>query len=338
MTAEPCRAKDSPLHSPSNLFRPRRNPPSWAGTTDFGGGAGYRPRVRRAYFDAVYRHSRARRHRQYKRSGPNYKGECRNLAAIESKVLPLPIKDTFVALLRLFVGLVTIALLTISIFSLLAGLVLALDQAFVGPAGSLPGTRLLRALTGVEPSGVMVGLVVSVLAYVSLSLAVLAEARLVGHSEWRDLFAWTPWNPMRTDRRVYLVAAAALAYGFAADLALHYLHPPSNSWLVLPDDPVDALVLTFVAVACAPVAEELLFRGFVYTDLRRHFSLATTLVVTSAVFAWLHYESTHLYALVVFPIGLALGAMREIAGSVKPAIAFHALNNLLATGLAYLGF
>src|SRR3984893_14201172 len=26
MTAEPCRAKDRPLHSPSNLFRPRRNP------------------------------------------------------------------------------------------------------------------------------------------------------------------------------------------------------------------------------------------------------------------------------------------------------------------------
>ena len=28
MTAEPCRAKDSPLHSPSNLFRPRQNPHS----------------------------------------------------------------------------------------------------------------------------------------------------------------------------------------------------------------------------------------------------------------------------------------------------------------------
>ena len=33
--------------------------------TGFGGGAGYRPRVRRAYFDAVYRHSRARRRIEY---------------------------------------------------------------------------------------------------------------------------------------------------------------------------------------------------------------------------------------------------------------------------------
>ncbi len=56
MTAEPCRAKDHPLHSPSNLFRPRRSPPLLK--AGFGGGAGYRPRVRKAYFDAVYRHSR----------------------------------------------------------------------------------------------------------------------------------------------------------------------------------------------------------------------------------------------------------------------------------------
>jgi hypothetical protein len=33
--------------------------------TGLGGGAGYRPRVRRAYFDTVYRHSRARRQIEY---------------------------------------------------------------------------------------------------------------------------------------------------------------------------------------------------------------------------------------------------------------------------------
>src|SRR6202023_4394175 len=40
-----------------------------------GGGAGYRPRVRRAYFDAVYRHSRARRRIEYKRYGALFKAE-----------------------------------------------------------------------------------------------------------------------------------------------------------------------------------------------------------------------------------------------------------------------
>jgi hypothetical protein len=40
-----------------------------------GGGAGYCPRVRRAYFDTVYRHSRARRPIEYKRYGALFKAE-----------------------------------------------------------------------------------------------------------------------------------------------------------------------------------------------------------------------------------------------------------------------
>ncbi len=46
--------------------------------TGLGGGAGYRPRVRRAYFDAVYRHSRARRRREYKHHGALFKAENQN--------------------------------------------------------------------------------------------------------------------------------------------------------------------------------------------------------------------------------------------------------------------
>ena len=48
MTVVSCRAKDHPLSPPSNLFRPRRSPPKTKGS---GGGAGYRPRVRKTYSD-----------------------------------------------------------------------------------------------------------------------------------------------------------------------------------------------------------------------------------------------------------------------------------------------
>lgn len=242
------------------------------------------------------------------------------------------------ALFRFCVGLATIAMITALLLAFAAALVLALEQILLGPGAGGPGIRLLRAIFGIETSGVALGLAISVLVYTALAAAVLIEARLRGRSGWRDLVAWLPWNPRRTDRRVYLLAAVALAYGFLADFALHHFAPRSGPWLEMPESPALALVLAFVAVVCAPVAEELLFRGWIYTDLRRHFGFATTLVVTSAVFALLHYESTHLYALAIFPIGLVLGTMREITGSVKPAIAFHAFNNFLAAVLAYLGF
>ena len=47
-----CRAKANPFTRPSILFRP--HDPQ---TKDVGGAAGYRPRVRAAYYERVYRHS-----------------------------------------------------------------------------------------------------------------------------------------------------------------------------------------------------------------------------------------------------------------------------------------
>src|ERR1019366_10108266 len=59
--------KRSSFTLPVEPISPPPKPASRIGEceTGFGGGAGYRPRVRRAYFDAVYRHSRARRHLEY---------------------------------------------------------------------------------------------------------------------------------------------------------------------------------------------------------------------------------------------------------------------------------
>jgi len=49
---------------PSILFRPHKNPPDFPEKSlrAYGGGAGYRPRVRSAYSVSVYRHSRCDRH------------------------------------------------------------------------------------------------------------------------------------------------------------------------------------------------------------------------------------------------------------------------------------
>jgi membrane protease YdiL (CAAX protease family) len=57
-------------------------------------------------------------------------------------------------------------------------------------------------------------------------------------------------------------------------------------------------------------------------------------LISAALFASAHYESTHIYAPVVFPVGLALGGLRETTGSLKGSISFHAFYNAIAYGLA----
>src|ERR1700685_123406 len=55
ITAEPYRAKEQSLHVRRSCFAPTKTHlKKWA----CGGGAGYRPRVRAAYYTVVYRHSR----------------------------------------------------------------------------------------------------------------------------------------------------------------------------------------------------------------------------------------------------------------------------------------
>ena len=85
----------------------------------------------------------------------------------------------------------------------------------------------------------------------------------------------------------------------------------------------------------APVAEELFFRGFLYTALRQRLGIATAVTISSAVFAVGHIDALGVVA-ASFIMGIALALAYEYTRSLWVAIAIHAFNNSLATVLAYL--
>lgn len=236
------------------------------------------------------------------------------------------------AILRLCLGLCAILGAACVAFLFIAGFVLGID-AFFHHWAKTPSLFAALQSPRSANSGLYFGLTLSFLIYTSLAAAVIVVARLQGGSDWRGTIAWRPWRP---ERKVWLIVAATVAYGFSADFALSKFSPGSSAHLAMPDNFGAAVAFSVLAVIFAPVAEELVFRGWIFTRLRQNFSFLTTLLLTSAVFAALHYESTHFYALAIFPVGLALGAIRETTGSVKPAIAFHAFNNLIACGLSLL--
>jgi membrane protease YdiL (CAAX protease family) len=84
----------------------------------------------------------------------------------------------------------------------------------------------------------------------------------------------------------------------------------------------------------APVAEELIFRGFIYSSLRRYVSALPAVVVSAVVFGLMHPGGTALLQIVV--IGIVLAVLYERTRSVIPCIVCHAMNNLLAFGLILL--
>ncbi len=95
------------------------------------------------------------------------------------------------------------------------------------------------------------------------------------------------------------------------------------------------LWLVLLGLGVAPgIAEELLCRGLVQRGLEPRLGPAAAVVVAALFFGALHLDPVH--AALAGVLGLYLGAMAVLAGSIRPAILCHALNNLVAVGFTAL--
>ncbi|MEQ8768935.1 MAG: type II CAAX endopeptidase family protein [Phycisphaerales bacterium] len=118
------------------------------------------------------------------------------------------------------------------------------------------------------------------------------------------------------------------------DVSLFGEHPvpPSNPVLdVLMD--ADWLVLLLVAsLACvwAPLCEELIFRGALFSQVRRRFGWVLAAIASTLAFAFMHSYGP----LILWPImalGLSFAVMRWWRGSLIACITAHAIHNTTLT-------
>lgn len=170
--------------------------------------------------------------------------------------------------------------------------------------------------------------------YLAVAGAILIAAKWRGGARWRDLIGWLPFR--LSDWRVWAIMAGTFAYSVGASIVFSHFWPHSTAQLTVPSDRVAAVMLFVIAAIVAPITEELLFRGWIYTALRFSWGFWPALLISSILFALAHYDATHFYALAVFPIAIAMGVIRERAG-IKASIVFHAINNFAAFCVAALG-
>ena len=87
-------------------------------------------------------------------------------------------------------------------------------------------------------------------------------------------------------------------------------------------------VLLLAAALGAPLAEELLFRGFLYANLRpTALGYAGSALLTSVLWSALHANYSVYGVAMIVIIGLYFARLREKSGSLVPSIAAHALYN-----------
>jgi membrane protease YdiL (CAAX protease family) len=130
--------------------------------------------------------------------------------------------------------------------------------------------------------------------------------------------------------RPLLVAAIFIAVSAAFETWLGSVFPYLRELFTLPTEPSALWLALIGAVIGAPIAEELIFRGFIFTAVRTRWGYPLALGLTSVLFAAMHFDPTGVYALLVLPSAFLLGWLREKTGGIAAPILVHATFNAIA--------
>ena len=91
----------------------------------------------------------------------------------------------------------------------------------------------------------------------------------------------------------------------------------------------DNILAFLTLVVLSPIAEEVLFRGYLYGKLKRYVPVLVAAIVTSLLFALVHFQLN--VGIDVFILSMFLCGLRSLTGSIWAGILVHMIKN----GVAY---
>jgi membrane protease YdiL (CAAX protease family) len=101
-------------------------------------------------------------------------------------------------------------------------------------------------------------------------------------------------------------------------------------------DTIGGLLLNLLVIALIPaVGEEMTFRGVIQQSLMRRMNPHIAIILSAAIFSFFHFQFFGFFPRLF--LGILLGYMFYITGSLWTSILMHFVNNGAAVTLYYLG-
>ncbi len=172
-----------------------------------------------------------------------------------------------------------------------------------------------------------------VLALIADALIILFAVRVSrNHPRWPVIPAtfgtsWVLRECLKSLKYLLVVAllimpvAALFKQGMGLDTDTRQLE-----WVRSAPNSIYNLVLLVQSFTLGPVAEELFFRGFLYSALRRWLSGAWASAIQACVFSFIHLQNLF-GSLVIFALGYALSLFYERRRNLLSPILLHAIKN-----------
>ena len=180
------------------------------------------------------------------------------------------------------------------------------------------------------------GLVALLVGVPASSLALLGIAWVAAGRPRRERLRLLPSLVPAGGVGAMAVGTLALSQGLESLAILLGVGPGANlQWIsrTLADATPAALVLAILVVGgLAPVGEEMFFRGYMQTRLRRVWSAGPAILLTALAFGAIHGEWVH--GVLAAGIGVYLGLVAERTASVVPPVICHVANNTVSALLS----
>jgi membrane protease YdiL (CAAX protease family) len=151
-----------------------------------------------------------------------------------------------------------------------------------------------------------------------------ATAKDLGYGRW---MSWTDILLGPAGFLVYIVLSALLVYVGSLVIGFNTTQTQDVGFQGL--QTYTQYVLAFITlVVMAPIAEETLFRGYLYDKVKKYVPTWLAIIITSVTFGLVHGQWN--VGLDVFALSIVLCLLREISGSIWPSIWLHMLKNGIA--------
>ncbi len=143
-------------------------------------------------------------------------------------------------------------------------------------------------------------------------------------------------------QNISLFSTFFLIVGFnALAISLFYYFPEKEHELmrILRSSPQALYLTALIAVSTAPIVEEIVYRGILYSAFQKKFGVVPAITLVSLLFALVHfpqYYPSYLTISLILLLSLILTIVRAYTGSLLPCIMIHFCHNTIQASILIL--
>ncbi len=177
-----------------------------------------------------------------------------------------------------------------------------------------------------DPTLVLVAISSVIIAHLFTILLAWAVVTKLGKVSFTEALGWK-WNGFRVWMCFVIVASF---YFYAAGMSYIFGSQDNELKQILESSRTAVYIIAFMATFTAPLIEEVIYRGILYSSFRKYVDVKFAILITTLLFAAVHVPQYYPDAgtiLTICALSLVLTIVREKTGNLMPCIALHTIFN-----------